>query len=308
VTVERIVSFYTRYFVLWIICCGVAAYYIPRPFVALKGYMDLFFGLTMFGIGAVLKAEDFKKVIMSPGIICVGVISQFTIMPVGALVVSRLFRLPPELTLGLILTGSAPGAMASNVMSYLAGADVAYSVSLTATSTLFAPVMTPGLTYLLAKSILKINFFAMFFGVIKMVIIPLAMGFWMRHSFKRQVEKISVVFPAASATFIIFICALVIALNRDYLPMMTWGVLGAVIALNLFGMSAGYAVGTVFRFHERRRRTLGIEVGMQNAGLGTVLALKYFGERVAIPAALFVFVCLISGSIMAEVWKRRIVS
>jgi len=302
---DRILSFYTKYFAIWVLIFGLLAYYIPGPFIRLKDYMDWFFALTMFGIGAVLRAEDFKRIIANPVIVLIGVAAQYTIMPLGAFAVAKLFNLPPALAVGLILTGSAPGAMASNVMSYIAKADTAYSVSLTATSTLLAPILTPGLTFILARSILDVNFWAIFLSVIKMVVIPVLLGFWIRRVLKERIERIIKVFPAISVTFIIFICSLVIALNRQYLVMITAATLTAVTALNLYGMSLGYGTGKLFGMDRPRRRALSIEIGMQNAGLGTILALKHFGEKAAIPAAAFVFVCIITASVMAEIWQKR---
>jgi len=304
--INKILSFYTRYFSIWVVIFGVIAYFFPGPFVALKGYNELFFGLTMFGIGAVLSVEDFKAIANRPIIVLIGSCAQFSIMPLGAFLIAKFFGFPPEIAVGLILTGSAPGAMASNVMSYVAKADVAYSVSLTTVSTLLCPLLTPGLTFLLAGSVLKINFLAMMFSVIKMVIIPLFFGFSVRHYFREKLEKILPVFPAISVTFIIFICSLVIALNKDYLAEVTGVILAAGVILNLYGMSAGYSVGSFFRMEKRQKRTLAIEIGMQNAGLGTVLALKHLGERAAVPAAIFVFICIITASLLSAFWQRGV--
>ena len=301
---KKILSCYTKYFAVWVVLFGITAYVWPGPFVALKGYMDWFFALTMFGIGVVLQAEDFKRIAQKPAIVLIGSAAQFIIMPAGAFILAKLFNLPPEIAVGLILTGSAPGAMASNVMSYIAKADTAYSVSLTTVSTLLCPLLTPGLTFLLAGSMLKIPFIDMVASVLKMVIVPLFVGFGVRHYFKSKIENILPVFPAISVTFIIFICSLVIALNKSYLAQVTAVIVAAGVVLNVYGMLAGYGVGSVFRMEIRRRRTLAIEIGMQNAGLGTVLALKHFSEKTAMPAAIFVFICIITASGLAAIWQR----
>ena len=301
----KILSFYTKYFAVWVILFGVVAYFLPGPFVALKPYNEWFFALTMFGIGAVLEIDDFKRIAQKPVIVLIGSCAQFTIMPLGAFFLSKLFAFPPEIAVGLILTGSAPGAMASNVMSYIAKADTAYSVSLTTVSTLLCPLLTPGLTFLLAGSVLDVEFWPMVLSVVKMVIAPLLVGFGIRYYLKEKIEKVVTIFPAISVTFIIFICSLVIALNRERLIMITGPILAAGLILNIYGMIAGYSVGSLFRMAVNRRRTLTIEIGMQNAGLGTVLALKHFNEKTAIPAAIFVFICIITASIMAEVWQKK---
>jgi BASS family bile acid:Na+ symporter len=324
---KKILNFYTKYFAVWVIAFGVVAYFWPEVFLTLeekmawffastierilppalrleKG-MNWFFALTMFGIGAVLQIEDFKRIAKRPVIVLIGSAAQFSIMPLGSFVLAKLFGLPPEIAVGLILTGSAPGAMASNVMSYIAKADTAYSVSLTTVSTLLCPLLTPGLTFLLARSRLEIPFWDMVLDVIKMVILPLFIGFGVRNYFKGKIEKILPIFPAISVTFIIFICSMVIALNKNRLGQVTWLVLITVVILNIYGMLGGYGIGSAFRMKVRRRRTLSIEIGMQNAGLGMVLALEHFGEKAAIPAAIFVFICIITASIMAEIWQKK---
>lgn len=301
---NKILGFYTKYFAIWVVVFGVVAYRWDQYFTPLKPGMDYFFALTMFGIGAVLKVEDFKRIAQKPWIVLIGSAAQFTIMPLGAFVLAKLLNLPPVIAVGLILTGSAPGAMASNVMCYVGKADTAYSVSLTTVSTLLCPLLTPGLTYLLARSTMDVPVAGMMIHVLLTVILPLLTGFGVRHLLGRRIERILPVFPAISATFIIFICSLVIAVNKDRLGSLTGIVLTAAVILNLYGMSAGYAVGALFRMETRRRRTLSIEIGMQNAGLGMVLASTYFGDQAALPAAVFVFICIISASVMASIWQR----
>lgn len=323
---KKVLGFYTKYFAVWVIIFGVVAYLRPVAFIKLEGWMtwffaatierflpnalrlgkgmDWFFALTMFGIGVVLQVDDFKRIAQRPVIVLIGSVAQFTVMPLGAFLLAKLFHLPTEIAVGLILTGSAPGAMASNVMSYIAKADTAYSVSLTTVSTLLCPILTPGLTFLLARSRLEIPFINMMLSVVKMVVLPLFVGFGVRHFLKEKIEKILPVFPAISVTFIIFICSLVIALNKENLAAVTGIILSAAIILNVYGMLAGYGVASVFRMNTPRRRTLAIEIGMQNAGLGTVLALKHFGKQAAMPAAIFVFICIITASATAALWQK----
>jgi BASS family bile acid:Na+ symporter len=149
-----------------------------------------------------------------------------------------------------------------------------------------------------------IPFTDMVYSVLYMVILPLFVGFGVRHFLKEKIDKLQPVFPAISVTFIRCICSVVIALNRDYLPKATILILAAVFVLNIYGLLAGYGVGALFRMNKSRKRTLSIEIGMQNAGLGSALALKHLGEKAAIPAAIFVFVCIITASILAEIWRK----
>jgi BASS family bile acid:Na+ symporter len=213
-------------------------------------------------------------------------------------------HLSPEFTLGLILTGSAPGAMASNVMSYVAKADTAYSVSLTTVSTLLCPVLTPSLTLLLARESLEVPFWSMFLTLVLTVVLPIFVGFAVRHFLKRRIRKVLPVFPAISVTFIIFICSLVIAANRQSILSATLLLFSAVIILNLYGFGSGYGVAGLFRMNRQRRRTLAIEIGMQNAGLGTALAIEHFNPTVAMPAAFFVFICIITAALASTIWQR----
>ena len=305
---RRILAFYTEYFAVWVLLVSAVALYQPGAFVAVGRFYKAFFALTMFGIGAVLEVDEFRRIARRPGLLALGSITQFTVMPLGAFVLARAFRLPPEVAVGLILAGSAPGAMASNLMCYIGGADTAYSISLTTLSTLLCPVLTPGLVKLLAGHLLPVSFWQQFMTLMWTVVLPLWAGFAVRHIGRDRVERMKEVFPAISVTFIIFICAVVVARNRDRILGDQWPllltVLAVVVLLNVYGMAAGYGVGALFRLERSRRRTLCIEIGMQNAGLGTMLALAHFGPRSALPTAMFVFVCIVTASVLVELWRR----
>jgi len=307
---NKLLTWYTKFFALWVVVFGVIAYFYPGPFQIMGQGMSWFFALTMFGIGAVLNVEDFQRVGKHSWIVMLGCGAQFTIMPLGAFVLGKIFQLPPAMAVGLILTGAAPGAMSSNVMSYIARADTAYSVSLTAVSTLLCPVLTPLLTLALAGSYLHIQFLPLFQSIILTVIFPLLLGLSIKHFFREHLEKINQIFPAISVTFIIFICSVVVGSNQEYLTLIAGSnllltLIVVVIILNIYGMLMGYTTGSLFKLNWQRRRTLAIEIGMQNAGLGTVLALKHFSKETAIPAAIFVFICILTASVLIEIWNRN---
>ncbi|MBN1492888.1 MAG: bile acid:sodium symporter family protein [Candidatus Omnitrophica bacterium] len=301
---NRIVTIYNRLFALWIIAGGVLAFIFPGIFLPFKHYMECFFALTMFGIGMALDPKDFEHILKHAWVVLFGVAAQFTIMPFCAFVISHVFQLPKEFSLGLILTGSAPGAMASNVLCYLAGADVAYSISLTTVSTLLSPLLTPLLTLFLAHTLFEIPFGEMFLSVVNMVVVPLLLGFAVKRKWASRVGPFIAVFPAVSTTFIVLICSLVVALNKEYLLKLNYLIFLAAIVLNIAGLVLGYGLGALARFDLLRRRALSIEIGMQNAGLGTVLALKHFNEQVALPAAIFVFICIFSASFLVQIWQK----
>lgn len=303
---EKILSFYTRAFAVWVVAGGLAAYLWPAPFTMLdKRCMNWLFALTMFGIGAVLRMDDFRRIVQRPMIVLVGTVTQYSLMPLTAFAIANVFDLDPQVAVGLILTASAPGAMSSSVVSYVAKADLAYSVSLTTVSTLLAPVATPGLTWLLAGSELEVPVLTMLVEVLLLVIVPLLVGFLVRHFFAKKVERISAVFPAISVTFIVLICSRTIAANRESLLDMTGMLLGIGVLMNVLGLVGGYLVAWVFRMDGPQRRSLAIEGGMQNAGLGAVLASQHFSDRAAMPAAAFVFICIVTASGLAAVWQRR---
>lgn len=301
---DRLINIFNRLFVVWIILAGVLAFFYPDLFTALRSYMELFFACTMFGIGIVLHPQDFINIFKKFKVVLIGVLGQFTIMPFSAYMIAKLFSLSDDFSLGLILTGSAPGAMASNVLSYLAGADVAYSVSLTTASTFLAPVLTPLLTLFLANTILDIPFWDLTRSVTIMVLLPLILGIVIRKIAGSKIEPHTKIFPVISSLFIAFICGLVIALNRNYLLNIPGWIFIAVLVLNIGGLSLGYLTGMVFGFDKLKKRALSIEIGMQNAGLGSVLALKHFNEKTALPAIVFVFICIFTASILVPVWSR----
>lgn len=302
---NKICDYFTRLLPVWVVLAGITGYFFPEGFSFLRHYNEWLFMFTMFGIGAVLNLSDFEPVLKKPQMVMLGTFAQFAIMPALGFLIAKFLMLPPELALGVILVGAVPGAMASNVISYLAKADVAYSIALTSCSTFLAPVLTPLFTYIFGHTFIAIKFWPMFFSIIKMVILPLILGLSLKHYFREKVEGIIKIFPAMSTLFIAFICGLVVALNRDYLISLSLIIFVAVFLHNLFGLVLGYGAGMLYRFDKKRRRTLSIEVGMQNAGLGAVLALKHFSSQAAIPNALFAIWCIITASILAEIWSRH---
>lgn len=306
--IKKISDVITSLLVVWVLLAVLVGFLSPGTLKFFSPYKDYLFSVTMFGIGMVLRAKDFEPIIKDPKLVALGTLSQFAIMPFLGFLVGKLFKLPQELALGMILVGAVPGAMASNVIAYLSKGDVAYSVALTSFSTFLAPVLTPSMTYFYANSIIPIKFWTMFFSIIKMVIIPLVLGMYSRHIFRYKIEKILPAFPAISSLFIAFICGLVVALNRQTLvESFSVGVVLflAIVFHNGAGLVLGYLSGIVYRFGEKRKRTLAIEVGMQNAGLGAVLALNHFGNLSALPNALFATWCIITASFLAEYWSRR---
>jgi len=300
----KLLGKFSKLLVLWVVLAAVVGFVFPQVLIPLKPFTDWLFGFTMFGIGCLLTLNDFRPILERPKLIFLGTIAQFVIMPVLAFCIIKTLGLAPALAVGLILAAAVPDAMAAGVMSYLAEADVAFSVSLTTATTLISPVVTPALTYFLGKQYIQIQFWPMMQSIILMVIFPLILGLWFQHKFHKFASKIKPVFPALSTLFIAFICGLVVALNKDALGKVTWLIFVAVIALNVLGLIFGYLAGKGFKFNLQQRRTLAINVGMQNAGMGAVLAIKHISAEAAIPNALFATWCIISAAFLAAVWSR----
>jgi len=302
---NRICDRFAQLLVVWVLLALGIGFFLPAAFVALKPYTDYFFALTMLGIGAMLTFKDFEMIFRKPLAVFLGIAAQFMIMPILALAIARLFQLTPNLAVGLILAAAVPDAMASGVISYLADANVAYSVSLTVGTTFVSPAVTPWLTQVLGKTLVEVQVWPMFRSIILIVIVPLVAGIAMRHLLKNRIARVEKVFPAFSTLFIAFICGQVIALNRDRIAQVGFVVLIAVILLNLLGLLFGYLAGKLFRFDQKYCRTLAINVAMQNAGLGAVLALRHISPEAAIPNALFATWCIVSGSILAKFWSKK---
>ncbi|HRY30291.1 MAG TPA: bile acid:sodium symporter family protein [Elusimicrobiota bacterium] len=290
---------------VWVVLACGAGYVWPPVLVWMKPHLDWLFMLTMLGIGIVTPPHDFNEIVKRPRLVALGMAAQFGIMPVCAFLVAKGLSLPKDLAVGLILAGAAPDAMAAGVVSYAAHADVAYSVALTGTSTLLAPVVTPALTYFFGKTYIEIAFTPMMISILKMVIAPLAVGMAIKRATGKRLDGMVALFPALSTVFIAGICGLVVALNKDTLAEVTGLVFVAVFLLNLLGLALGYGAGMLFGFDVKRRRTLAIGVGMQNAGLGAVLAIKHISARAAVPNALFATWCIVSASLLAWYWSRR---
>lgn len=302
---NKILERFSRLLVLWVVLAAIVRFVFPQALTPLKPFIDWLFAFTMFGIGCLLCAKDFVPILKNPKLVILGTLAQFVIMPILAFFIIKFLRLPPALAVGLILAAAVPDAMAAGVMSYLAEGDVAFSVALTTATTLVSPAVTPALTCFLGRQYIPIQFWPMVKSIMMMVILPLLLGLWFQHQFHKVTVRIKPVFPALSTLFIAFICGLVVALNKNALGKATVAVFVAVIILNILGLVFGYLAGKGFRFNLQQRRTLAINVGMQNAGMGAVLAIKHISAEAAIPNALFATWCIITAAILAGIWSRN---
>ncbi len=277
----------TSLFPLWAVLFSALAYGMPWLFAGLKPAIVPLLGVVMFGMGMTLTWSNFAEVLKRPGVVGLGVFLQYLVMPLAAWLVARLLGLPPYLMAGLVLVGACPGGTASNVVCYLARGDVALSITLTTASTLLAIVMTPLLTWLYVGQQVPVPVQSMLWSIFRIVLLPVSLGVLTNRLLGGRLHSVKPLFPLLSVLAIVVIIAIVVALNRGNLATMGAAVALAVILHNLLGLACGYGLPRLLGLEERICRTLAIEVGMQNSGLGVALAVKYFSAAAALPGALF---------------------
>ena len=263
-------------------------------------------GVVMFGMGLTLNLQDFKVVFSRPKDVVTGCVAQFTIMPLLAWVLSKLFHLDEALALGVVLVGCCPGGTASNVITYLAKGDLALSVGMTGVSTLMAPILTPLLTWLLAGKSVNVDVASMFLSILWIVILPIILGLVVKGLWPKFTERATDYLPAFSSVAIAFIVAIVIAANADKL--LAGGLLIVVVVMlhNICGLSLGYMIGRLLKLSEPKKRAISIEVGMQNSGLASSLATIHFAAYplATIPGAIFSVWHNLSGTAVAYLMKN----
>ena len=264
-------------------------------------------GVVMFGMGLTLNFQDFKIVFSRPKDVIIGCLAQFTIMPLLAWGLARLFGLDEALALGVVLVGCCPGGTASNVITYLAKGDLALSVGMTGVSTLLAPFLTPLLTWALAGKSVDVDVASMFLSILWVVILPIVIGLLVKWLWPEFTEKATDYLPALSSVAIALIVAIVIAANADRLLAGGLIIVLVVMLHNVCGLSLGYLIGRLLRLSEPKKRAISIEVGMQNSGLASSLATIHFAAYplATIPGAIFSVWHNLSGAAVAYLYSRR---
>ena len=288
----------------------VAMYY-PSYFQEVNGFdlKKLFvplLQLIMFGMGTAMSLNDFAGVVKMPKGVLVGVLCQFTIMPFVGFGLAMGLGVAPEIAAGIVLIGSSPSGLASNVMAYLAKANLALSVTLTAVSTLLAPLMTPMLMRLLAGEFIEIDTLGMMWSIVKIVIIPVVAGLVFNYFFHGKVKWLDDAMPILSMFGIAYIITIITAAGRDELLSIGLALIAAGIFHNISGYFLGYWGCRLFRMPERDCRTIALEVGMQNGGLASGIALE-MGKvaTVGLAPAVFGPVMNITGSSLATYWRGK---
>lgn len=280
------------------------AYFYPPAFLIFKSYFLWFFAATMFALGLVLKLEELKDEWRRPRRLALGVLTQFTVMPLLVFLVAQYPGFTPAIAIGFIIVGCAPGAMASNVIVYLAGGAVAFSVSLTAVATMLSPLLTPALVKLLGGAILPVEFLPLMKTILLTVLLPLAAGIWVQPYLGRHLQTAKQMAPGVAALAIIIICSYAVAANQSRIADMAIPVMLGVVLVNITGYGLGWWLARSYGFDRLHRITLMIEIGMQNAGMGVALALQHFPAESALPGALFAVWCILTAA-TASTWLRK---
>jgi BASS family bile acid:Na+ symporter len=288
----------------------IAMYY-PQYFVEVGGFhlkklIVPLLQIIMFGMGTAMSLDDFAGVIKMPRAVIIGVMCQFLIMPFLGFVIAGTFNFPPEIAAGVILIGCAPSGLASNVMSYLAKANLALSITITAVATLLSPFLTPMLMRLLAGQYVTVDVWAMMWDIVKMVIVPIVAGLVFNRLARGKAKWLHDAMPVVSMLGIGFIISIITAAGRDSLLTIGLALIGASFLHNTGGYLLGYWSARLMRMDERSCRTVALEVGMQNGGLASAIALQ-MGKVATVGLAPAVFGPLmnITGSALATWWGGR---
>ena len=304
----RILYFLTNWFPAWVLVLCALALVQPQWFTWFAGDIIVAgLAVIMLGMGITLNLDDFKRVLKMPRAVGVGVACQYLIMPLLGYGIARLFRLETSLAVGLILVACCPGGTASNVVTYIARANVALSVLMTMCSTLAAVIMTPNLTGWLAGEYVPVDKWALFLDTVKVVLVPVLVGLGLNHLFPRVVKVILPIAPLVAVITIAMICASIVGQRADDIKASVGPLLGAVFLLHAGGFGLGYLFARLLGYDELIRRTISTEVGMQNSGLAVVLSRNFENlPAAATPGAISAVMHSLIGSVLAAFWRRRV--
>jgi len=305
---KTLCHYISKYMGILVLAAAVLALVFPDSLKQIRPtVINYLLGVVMFGMGLTLNLQDFKIVFSRPKDVIIGCLAQFTVMPLLAWGLARLFSLDEALALGVVLVGCCPGGTASNVITYLAKGDLALSVGMTGVSTLFAPFLTPLLTWALAGKSVNVDIVGMLLSILWVVILPIVVGLIVKWLWPNFTKKATDYLPAFSSIAIATIVAIIISANANKLLAGGLIIVLVVILHNLFGLSMGYLIGRLLGLPEAKKRAISIEVGMQNSGLASSLATIHFAAYplATIPGAIFSVWHNLSGAAVAYLYSNR---
>ena len=297
---------------LWVLIIAPLSIKFPEAFLPLKPIIKPLLGSVILSMGLTLKFEDFKKIVKRPKIVLIGLITQYSVMPLlGWAIALWLYRGLPEVFIaGQVLTGSCPTGVVSNVYNFLAGANLALSLALSGINTVISPLLTPILTKILAGKVVKVEAIKLFIDMVQITLIPVILGIWINSKFSERIEKIKPYLPAYSTVAVVLIVGFVVSAGRDKLlslPFKTFELLflGSLFHL-LFGFWLGYVIPRFLGVPKVERITISIETAMQNSGLATVLAVSHWGALSALPAIFYSVVQNLVGPFVVKLFNWMI--
>lgn len=302
---KKVCDFIARWMGAMVLAVAALSLFLPASFSWIATWViNPMLGVIMFGMGLTLSPNDFKIVLSRPKDILTGCLTQYTVMPLLAFLLAWAFSLPKELALGVILVGCCPGGTASNVITYLAKGDLALSVGMTATSTLLAPLLTPLLVWGMAGTMVDVDTLGMLQSIVYVVIAPIVCGLLCQRFLPKTTQSIVPYLPAFSSVVIALVVGIIVSHNADRLLVGGLLVVLVVMAHNLLGLFIGYLVGRLLRLPKPKCVAVSIEVGMQNSGLASSLAVLHFAAYplATIPGAVFSVWHNISGALAAKLY------
>lgn len=309
--INKVSDFLSKYFILLVVIISLISMLKPEPFIELnkirvfnQSFINLGLGFIMFIMGITLNLKDVKLVFTNFRDVFIGCAAQYIIMPFVAFILAKIFNLPSALAVGLILLGTCPGGTISNVMTYIARGDVTLSVAMTTISTFLSPILTPFLTMILAGAWINIDAKTMFFSIIQIVLFPSILGIIVRFLVKDKLEEFTKAFVICPIIIIILINGMCIAPNRENLLNSSLILIITVCLHNWIGYFVGYMIGVLTKMTSDKKKTISIEVGLQNASLAIGLSSQFSNPLCALPSAVAVVVHLVSSSLLANIFSK----
>ena len=297
---------FVNLFPLWIIIFSFSALLRPEFFTWFSGNLiTLGLGIIMLGMGLTLKISDFKILFKNPRWTIIGVFTQFSVMPFLGWVISKIFELPDFFAVGLILVSCCPGGTASNVIAYLSNLNVAFSVTMTFISTVTGVILTPILITSISGELINVDLKGLLLSATKVVLLPVFIGLIVSKYFQTFTKKIVDYCPSVAVIFIVLIVASIIGEGKEVILQSGINLLISIMILHLLGFIIGFVISFIFLGDKKLSKTICIEIGMQNSGLGVVLAKEnYVNPLTAIPSAISSLVHSIYGSIFVAIFKE----
>ena len=302
---NKIINLATNLFPLWAILFSIWAYFDNQAWASLQNFVIPLLSIVMFAMGLTLKIKNFYKIFKNLKIIFLGIFLQFLLMPSIGFFLIFFFNIETVIAIGILLVGCAPGGTASNVICYLSKGDVALSISLTICSTFLAIFFMPGLFWLYTGNNIDVPVLEMMISILKIVILPVILGVALNSLNLKLVNKIKIGLPLIAIIAIVIIIGTIIGSSADQIFAYGYSILFLVILHNFTGFVIGYYICHLLNLEKKISRTIAIEIAMQNSGLATALAIKYFTVISAIPGAFYSVWHNISGSLIAVYWKRK---